>query len=390
MLEIITFDYTDPNYKDWVLPYDYPCTYILENGKEVYVGETTNFVGRIKEHKQNKEEEKYHFKKVHVITGKTMDASVSHHYENLLSRLMLADQKFSFVGKQGGYSWNLYDRKNQFELCFDQLWFLLEEKGLVKSKDFKEIFNSLTFKYSPFVELNKEQEKTLASIAHVLDSKETLAHDKKYKSRPILIRGEAGTGKTLVAVVLFYYLRHHKNYQNLKIALVVPNPSMREALQLVFSQTKGLYKKDVISPSRLSYQKYDIIICDEAHKLRQNKNLFTYSNNFKNANKRLQLEDGNELDWILMQSKFQILFYDQKQIVSPTEIPYKVFEQIVKERYRGIRPIELKKQMRVQAGREYVNYIYRILYQRSLKKRKFKNYDLFLVASYSELEKIIR
>ena len=264
------------------------------------------------------------------------------------------------------------------------------EKGLVKSKDFKEIFNSLTFKYSPFVELNKEQEKTLASIAHVLDSKETLAHDKKYKSRPILIRGEAGTGKTLVAVVLFYYLRHHKNYQNLKIALVVPNPSMREELQLVFSQTKGLYKKDVISPSRLSYQKYDIIICDEAHKLRQNKNLFTYSNNFKNANKRLQLEDGNELDWILMQSKFQILFDDQKQIVSPTEIPYKVFEQIVKERYRGIRPIELKKQMRVQAGREYVNYIYRILYQRSLKKRKFKNYDLFLVASYSELEKIIR
>ena len=390
MFNVTTYDFAKKDFNNWKLKYDYHAVYILENGKDAYIGEASDIIKRAKRHSRRWRERKYNFNNMHVITGEYAEATPAHHYERLLIDLMKIDNKFNILNKKRGYNFLIYKRKNRFELYFDELWFKLEEKGLVNIKDFKSFINSEMYKYSPYNKLNREQIKALTSVCHVLDSGETLPYNKKYKERPILINGDAGTGKTLVAITLFNYLKNNARYQNMSIAFVVPNSPTRDMVEYIFSKTDGLSKKDVVSPIELTKNKYDIIICDEAHKLRWKRNLRLYAKHFKQANERLELDNNHdELDWLLMQSKYQILFYDKKQITSPTEISGEEFEKRLNERYRGIRPVRLKKQMRVQAGNCYVKYIRDILYQKTAKKKDINNYILKIIPNFFDMQKII-
>ena len=67
----------------------------------------------------------------------------------------------------------------------------------------------------------------------------------------------------------------------------------------------------VISPIQVPKEEYDLLIVDEAHRLRQRKALAQYPTFDKN-NKKLGFDNsGTELDWILKCSKNQIFFYDR-------------------------------------------------------------------------------
>ncbi len=186
-----------------------------------------------------------------------------------------------------------------------------------------------------------------------------MPHKDGYLPRPILISGDPGTGKTVVATSLFYYLRTQKAYQNLKIGLVYASSTTRSEIQEVFKTVPGLRKKDVISPIAVAKGGYDIVICDEAHRLRQAKNAGQrYNGMIKQMNRTLSLDDSSdELDWLLNFSKYQIFFYDVKQSVSPSDITEKSFAGRLDMNKRGYRPIELREQMRILAGNEYVPYI---------------------------------
>lgn len=394
MFSITTFDLTEENYKNWELPFDYHCLYILENGKEAYIGETNNSIRRIGEHLGNSpgNKKKYQFKRAHVITGLLAEATPMKHYENLLIRLMKVDNKFHIVNGDDGVKQHYY-RKNEFELYFDQLWLLLEEKGLVKTKEFESIINSNIYKYSPHTILTEVQHNTLTSIVHTLDSGEMLPFSKGYMRRPILIKGDAGAGKTVVATSLFYHLRQQERYMDKEIALVYANPSTRYEIQEVFKHVEGLYKKDVISPIELTKRHYDIVICDETQSLRQlNRNLGVYYKNLKKGNERLGLDNTHdELDWILNNSTYQILFYDEKQVTGPCNISKEKFEgRLLYDEKRGVRPIELNEQMRIKAGEEYVPYIYDVLYQRASEKKQFQNYEFRLFDSFPEMADCLR
>ena len=390
MFNIITYDFTKGDFDKWEIANDYPIVYILENGKQAYIGETGDVITRAKQHSKDPRNKRYKFEKMHVITGAKFNKSSVRHYETLLIRLMAADGKFIIVRDDDKNNKHHYSDKNMFELFFDKLWISLEQKCLVNTKDFQLIINSSTYKYSPHTVLTSEQKAALTSIVNVLDSGGDFPHAPKFKTRPIVVTGEAGTGKTLVATSLFYYLRNNDKYKHQKMALVIANPSMREEIKNIFAQVKGLYKKDVISPTQVSRQPYDIIICDETHKLRRKDNLVTYARAFTEANKRLGLDNTHdELDWILRQSKHKILFYDKKQCVSPSDIRDDYVNQRLNDRYMGIRPIELKRQMRVKAGRSYVPYIYDILFQKSKTKKEFKNYEFKLFNSFSDFSNSI-
>ena len=393
MFNIETFNFSNKDFDNWNNLFDYHSVYILENGKDAYVGESNDFIRRAKEHDSDSLKnklKKYFFKRMHVITGKLAEETPSKHYENLLIKLMKVDKNFNVVNGNAGQNTHYY-RKNIFELYFDDLWFKLEQKGLVRSHDFNSILNSNLFKYSPFTTLTQEQQKTLTSIIHTLDSCETEPHKENYKNRPIFINGDAGTGKTVVAISLFYFLRNNERYKDKKIGLVYANPSIRAEIQEVFKNIKGLSKNDVISPICLSKEHYDIIICDEAQRLRHNKNLGLFTKFFKEGNSRLGLDSNNdELDWILTNSDCQILFYDSKQITSPCDIPQKSFESRLQyDSKRGIRPIKLNEQMRIMAGNNYVPYIYDILFQKTVESKIFDNYEFKLFDSFKDMAKLI-
>jgi DUF2075 family protein len=201
-----------------------------------------------------------------------------------------------------------------------------------------------------------------------------------------LINGDAGTGKTVVATSLFYYLKSNVRFKDKKIALVYANPSTRSEIQEVFKNIKGLHKKDVISPITLTRQHYDIVICDEAQRLRRGKNLGKYFVNFKKGNERLGFDNTHdELDWILENSRCTILFYDNKQSTGSSDITHEYFEERLHDEKRGIRPIQLDEQMRIKAGSSYVSYIYDMLYQRATNVTSFENYEFKLFDSFADM-----
>ncbi len=384
---ITTFNFSDADYKNWELPYDYHCLYILENGKTAYIGETKNPIRRSIEHKKAGDLcSHFDFSRIHIITGQTLEETPAKHYETLLRRLMKADGKFKIINSDRN-EWQHYYRINEFELCFDQLWLELEKKGLVNHKNFQSVLNLSSYKFSPDMPLTKHQYETLTSIMHTLDSAETLPHIEGHLNRPILILGDAGTGKTVIATSLFYKLRTLEKYKNLKIGLVYSVSSTRDEIKEVFKSVPGLYKKDVISPSTVAKNHYDIIICDESQRLRRAKNAGRfYSSQIIKNNSRLGLsEDSDELDWILKNSSQQIFFYDDKQSTAPSDIPKESFIERLSMANRGIRPIALNEQMRIRAGEDYVNYIYDIFYRKVEEVKHFNNYDFKLFKSYDEM-----
>lgn len=384
--KITTYKFNHCNFNE---SNDFHCIYILENSKYAYIGETLRIKERINEHR--KKFQKYDFERIHVITNDDMEETPAKHFEMLFIKLMKIDGKFKIINKLDGNKTN-YKRKIKFEPLFDKIWDQLLAKELVKTKKFKFIMNLNSYKYSPYVDLNDEQTNALTHVINVLNSGETDPYQNEYKRRPILIQGGAGTGKTVVATSLFHYLKNHNCYKNKKIGLVVADKHMRDILKDIFKNVKdGIKKTDVISPIELTKQKYDIIICDETHALRRCENLVSYKKNFQLGNKRLGLNNNHdELDWILNQSDYQILFYDPKQCVRHSDIrDLYVKERIENDKYREHRPIELTTQMRVEAGKTYIDYIYDIFYQKAKKKISFKNYHFKLFLSFKEMRKKI-
>src|SRR5690606_33777131 len=128
-------------------------------------------------------------------------------------------------------------------------------------------------------------------------------------------KGSAGTGKTILATYMIKLLssdvatgntddlneneieelnliRSFQNkYPNATIGLVVAMSSLRKTLQNVFAKTPGLNKSMVVSPSQTFKRKYDLLIVDEAHRLRKYKNI-SWRGTFKQLNRRLGLDDS--------------------------------------------------------------------------------------------------
>ena len=387
MLSIASYDFSKRDFSSWELGNEYHAVYILENGMHAYVGESADVRDRAKRHAIDKIKKQHKLKNMHVITHEDFEETPAKHYERILIKLMRADSKFTILNINDGQTKIHYKRKNKFELDFDKFWPTLVEKNLVNKKDFYLIMNSNNYKYSPYTSISSEQKQALNAIVRTLITEQASADKTRNEKKPILVNGDAGTGKTVVATCLFYHLKLDKNFQGKKIALVIPNPSMRHEIQEVFKTVKGLSKKDVKAPTDITRDNYDIVICDEAHKLRNIKNQFTYTRNFKDACERIGLDytSCDELDWIFKKSESLVLFYDNKQSVSPSELDTEYFEKRIDETYKGVRLIELKGQRRVKAGRSYTPYIYDVLYQKAKQKKPFNNYEFFLFSSFAEM-----
>ena len=142
----------------------------------------------------------------------------------------------------------------------------------------------------------------------------------------------------------------------------------------------------VIGPTEVSRGNYDILLVDEAHRLRQRIGLTSYGS-FDAANRLLgfDIDQGTELDWILKQSKNQIFFYDEGQSIKPTDIN--------KERYIALKKthkknVELISQLRVKGGTDYINFVDNLLHCRlQVVDDKFESdkYELKMYDSLKDL-----
>ncbi|KJS06083.1 MAG: hypothetical protein VR77_06610 [Flavobacteriales bacterium BRH_c54] len=387
------------NKNPWVKN-QWPLVYFIQNDSKrvAYVGESTNFSNRIKNHLANPKKAKA-FNQISIIGSDKFNKSATLDIESKLIQYISSEGTYELQNGNHGLINHNYYQQDLYKDLFIDIWTKLIEKKIV-SKSLVEIENSELFKYSPYKSLNEDQYNSVLEIIESLTQK---------KSNRIFIKGSAGTGKTILATYLIKLLNSdvsdainddfsdneiqelhlirafQSKYPNATIGFVVAMSSLRKTLQTVFSKTPGLKKSMVISPTETFKNKYDLLIVDEAHRLRKYKNI-SWRGAFKKCNQKLGLDDsGTELDWIIANSKNQIFFYDSAQSVKPSDIDQSRFDELISA--KDSTTIELKSQMRSQGGNDYITFVDDLLNIKRDKKQFFapKNYDLLIFDSLQEL-----
>jgi len=348
----------------------WPLVYIIQNDskKIAYVGESTNARNRINNHLSN--EQRSILNTITLIGSSRFNKSATLDIESKLIEYLSAETTFTLQNGNGGLSsGHNYYEKLYYQELFKEIWGRLQQEKIV-TKSLEEIQNSNLFKYSPYKALSPDQHNSVMEILKALISG---------SNQSIIVEGSAGTGKTILATYLikllhsslpaddeieelegiklaeYELLREFKiKFPKPKIALVVPMTSLRKTLQTVFRAIGGLSPRMVIGPTDALKEDYDLLIVDEAHRLAQRKNIPNYGT-FDKANKKLGLgNEGTQLDWILMNSKNQLFFYDDAQSIKPSDIPKERFDELKKT---SLPPIKLTSQMRVSAGTDYISFV---------------------------------
>lgn len=254
---------------------DWPMVYILANDKAAYVGQTNSVATRMNQHGAN--EEKSEFTTANVIFNEEFNTSVITDYEHRLIGYMHADGRYVLTNKNDGMTDSNYFSKESYAKMFEELWDDLRKLELA-DHTIAQIEESEVFKYSPFKSLNADQrvalDKIYSEIERGLES-----------SEPIVVEGMPGTGKTILAIYLLKLLKDDPRYSCLNVRIVEPVTSLRNTLRKALKGVSGLSPDDVISPSDLvkpsfGYRPgekkcFDVVLVDEAHKLKQRVNLGT-------------------------------------------------------------------------------------------------------------------
>lgn len=319
-----------------------PVTYIYYNllDKWVYVGETNNFFSRHNQHliESNPKYDYKNYAYCLVIFSRNFHKSAIQDLEYLILNYLLAesnDTKFKLANKNGGFSKLNYSGKEKiFTQIFPQLWKTeLKNQGLVLNGQINEIRQKQLFKYSPFIELSERQNEILEGIMS--------SHDNKY-----LVEAPAGSGKS----VLFTNLatRLADDYSNLNIGLITTG-NLSKQFNNVFRAVNLNYRLTVKTASQLindakaSGSNFDIIIVDEAHKLKK-----YYRKGHPNARKHLQ-EDDDEIRLLEELTTGLVLLYDPIQGIRPQNISASEFKQLT----HGYEFYDMNQQFRIGGDTDY-------------------------------------
>ncbi len=406
--ELNTLAQRDNRLKNW------PVVYTLNNDREIYIGETSNVMFRMKAHIDSPE--KSRLKRVGLILHKEFNKSACHHLESYLIKYFHADEKFKVLNGNAGICDSDYFDRKKYGSYFDSIFEAFRTEKLITGTK-PELENKNIFKYSPFKALSLDQAEAIKGILGII-----LQNHGERTSKKIVVQGGPGTGKTIVAVFLmkmmrdialssggetleadsvffsFFQSNYIKILKDWKIGLVIPQQSLRQTIQKVFKSIPGLSKEMILSPFDVgnSAVRYNLLIVDEAHRLKIRSNMPSAAQNrfFRDINQRLFRSDADrftQLDWIIKQSDSQILLLDSAQSVMPADLTLPAIQILEKEARYGKAYFSLKSQLRVKGGEEYIAYISQVLEgSAETKIKKFHNYDCRIFDSIHEMRKAIQ
>lgn len=403
-----TWAETDRRYRNW------PVVYILDGAKSVYIGESLNVAGRFRQHLDSPS--KQSLTGARVVIDETFNKSACLDLESRLIQLFAGDGKFTVLNRNEGITDTDYFARDTYWSRFDEIFDSLRDDGLF-DKPISAIENSSLFKLSPFKALTEDQR---ISVNEIMESLfDDLEHD---TSGTTVIQGEPGTGKTIVAIFLLKLLADVKastadsepsdesslfadfftdGYSQLltdfRFGIVIPQQALRRSVQRVFKQVPGLDPSMVVDPFSVgkSTDRFDLLIVDEAHRLSQRSQQASGIQNrdFADINTALYGTDDKsrtQLDWILTQSRHQILLVDAKQTVRPGDLPADLVSSVLAAASTDNRFFTLKTQHRVAAGDDYVGYIRQVLAGENPAPQHFDGYDLQFFDDIGELDDAVK
>lgn len=391
---------------------NWPVVYTLSNDKTIYIGETLNATSRL--HQHLKTSGKQGLKKVQIILNSRFNKSVCLDLESQLIKLFAADGTHRVINANAGITEANYFDRDAYRESFNSLYEILVEDGLL-SRPVPEIVNSNLFKFSPFKALTTEQAVVVTEIS------ERIIKDIGFdRNSQLIVQGDPGTGKTIVAIYLLKLLRdialissdellesdsvfsdlfsdsNAQTLKGMKVGLVVPQQALRKTLQTVFSQTPGLDKSMVLTPFDVAASEvdFDLLIVDEAHRLnhRANQTSAIHNKKFADLNIALYGKDDPEitqLDWIEKKSRIQVLLLDTAQAVRPADLPLQQTTELISKAALSKSLFALRAQHRVSGGAEYIEFVNRLFSPSPLPASSVKNYDLRFFDDLSSMRNAI-
>ncbi|KAJ7905747.1 hypothetical protein B0H14DRAFT_3850593 [Mycena olivaceomarginata] len=396
--EIVRLDFSRAAVTAWAFynkrHSNWPVVYLLDDGRDtarrpnglidVYVGESLNAVGRMRQHLDTPA--KQHLKRVRVILDGTFNKSVCLDLESYLIRMLAGDGAYRVLNRNDGIIESNYYQRDIYRERFRDIWDQLARDG-VFTRSIPEIENSDLFKLSPFKALTEDQANSVEEVV-----KGFTTNVARGVGSTTVIQGDPGTGKTVVAIYMMKLLIDIKTFtsledldhssrfaefftednrtllQGLRIGLVVPQQSLRDSIKKVFRKTPGLDPSMVMTPFDAGQAdgQFDLLVVDETHRLNQRANQPSGVLNAKFVAITRALFGADDtsktqLDWIRAKSRHQIFLLDAAQSVRPADLPAELLSILVAESRAAECYFQLQTQMRIQAGSDFVSYIRGIL-----------------------------
>jgi DUF2075 family protein len=425
--EIVRVDFTADALRSWVPMHvrssNWPVVYVLDAATsggataEVYVGETLSASNRLRQHLDSPL--KKHLHTARVVIDEKFNKSVCLDLESYLIRMLAGDGQYQVLNRNDGIVEADYFDRATYRKTFDDVFERLRADG-VFTRTVPEIVNSDLFKLSPFKALTTDQASAVEDILEGL-----FADLKAGVGNTIVVQGDPGTGKTVIAIFLLKLLRDIAQAvpgeepdsdsmfaeffvegfpevaAGLRLGLVVPQQSLRKSIQKVFRRTPGLSADMVLTPFEVgqSPHHFDVLVVDETHRLNQRANQPSGPQNKKFAEITTALFGSDDLsktqlDWIRAKSTHQLFLADAEQAVRPADLPASTLSALVSKASAAGRHYRLQSQLRVKAGSDYIGYVRGLLRPDPLlapaEPRTFGEYDLRIFDDFASMRDEIR
>ena len=197
---------------------NWPVVYLIHGNKEIYVGETSNAVGRINQHLDPQgpySDKRKKLDTVEIVFDTTFNKSAILDIENTLINLLRfeikitkeQDKKSKYFktlqnGNSGQSKLHNYYNRAYYQDEVERIWAELKNRQIA-TNDYQDIVNDTIFKFSPYTSLNEEQRETCMKILNgIMDALEKTkeGHQTDFTA---IVKGTAGTGKTIILTHLF-------------------------------------------------------------------------------------------------------------------------------------------------------------------------------------------
>lgn len=362
---------------------------------KAYVGETNNIVRRTEEHLNSESEDRTDWTelnnsndaKIIVIAHKEFNKSLTLDVENQLMKYLLSDDAIGELNNRRSNDQDLYFTRDHFRDIFQNIWDELSKRNENIFPSVDDITNSAIFKASPFHKLTDEQlnarDKIIDKIKKIRNGDST--------DNLIIIKGSAGTGKTVLLSSLFselnkpdnqeaYILVNHdeqlKVYENIASKIGIKT---KMGDSIANKPTMFLNQHLVDEINKCKQNKVDISLIDEAHLL------FTQGNQ--------SYQGKNQLGDIMNVSNVVVAVLDPMQVLKNNGyLEQTYYDTLITNAKKNNNLIELSDQNRMVASKETINWIEDIVTKNEINKiPNDEKYDLRVFGNvndmYNEIKK---